>query len=35
MSIPPLVLAPEDVACEAAFCTVFLRLDWAADGLLY
>ena len=35
MSIPPLVLAPAEVAEEAAFCMVFLRLDWVAEGLLY
>lgn len=35
MSTPPLVLAPAEVADEAAFYTVFFRLDAVAEGLLY
>jgi len=35
MSTPPCVLAPAEVAFEAAFLTVLARLFYAIDGLLY
>ena len=33
--MPPLVLAPDEVAFDAAFFTVLARLLDAEDGLLY
>lgn len=33
--MPPLLLAPAEVAEEAAFFTVLAKLDYEAEGLLY